>query len=200
MNYNLHPQINAALALVKPHDPTAFVGGGALRDSILGVSIKDIDIFVGPGFDPARFEEVTDLRLDDLQDHVDPTEYQDFFQGDLKDVFCFTPFAGALPVQIVQMARGMTIREQLDRFDFSFCQVAWDGSFLTVGSSFYPDIERKIAGYAHTDEHPSYCGSVRRAVRLSDRFPGWRFIMPGDYVIRHGAAVDRTSDRFGDLL
>jgi hypothetical protein len=171
-----------ALALVQQHDPSAFIGGGALRDLALGVFPKDVDIFCGPGFDVDAFGEANSqlLMLDQTRHTL---EYEEMF-SDLRAVYEFRLMDGPgglfehPPIQLIVMSRVWPIEEQLARFDFGACRAAFDGTAIQTHAAFGPDIAARTLTYMHTPEHPGYRHSMERAARLS-RWHGLRVVMPG---------------------
>lgn len=116
---------NAILDAIKDICPTAHIGGGAVRDSLLERPIRDIDLFLD--------DSVTDRAAKLMRSQFgfvkvgELTSYEQFSDPAVVRLAKFEKADETIPVCPVglKMPRGM--QDNLRRFDFGICMAAWDG-------------------------------------------------------------------------
>ena len=171
-----------ALAIVQCADPSALLGGGALRDTFLGRPVKDVDIFVGPEFNHWKLYEAargcvlkTQLHFGDYgPSRPDLPHISDIWELQLDGE------ASEPPLQIIKRDHKIDPYEFVSSFDFGFNQV---GLAMINGENryiytpaFWQDVRAKTATIQITARDPNHIRSVRRAKRLREKYPDFQFM------------------------
>lgn len=159
----------------------AVVGGGFIRDSLLGRPVKDIDVFVrdigAPGLRARRImAEHGRCKLTQAQ-----SEY--IGHGRVSGVFHMEEGPAGLPTDLILSdgywdgdGRGL-----ITAFDFGICQVAvalcLQGPLLTYTDAFLKDRTNETIT-VYRDE--SDTRTPARLARLLQKYPGWRVIPYSD--------------------
>ena len=128
---NIPAEALEALERVQTVDPYAILAGGVLRDSLFGKEVKDVDIFVGPGFGimdlQAVFQdEAVSVEFDVTSINNRDPSYGKGFGEQVEMVFRVEPwdyFAQKRPIQIIVRRDPIILDGVLADFDWSFCQI-----------------------------------------------------------------------------
>lgn len=151
---------------------SAVIAGGAVRDSLFGKPVKDIDIFVSK--EQAHF--ITEVFS------VEKNLYCGYINiPDVDGVFDIPVTHTELPVQIITMDEGMSPADRLHTFDFGFCQVAYDGKNIITTENFLNDYKNNTITLVYCENQHEYDRSMRRFERLKEKYP--------DHILR---AVDKN--------
>lgn len=168
------------LALVQQVDPFAILAGGALRDLDHGRPVKDLDIFVQPGFNHAAFEKLLPpgsywpvMRRADYASLVDVQS----IWGSYVELARPLEFAEYLPAQIIELNRPMSTFEIIGRLDFGLCQIGFDGTTLVRSPVYMTDSTNKTFTLVRIDDEVG-ARARRREERLSNKYSDFRFIYP----------------------
>lgn len=173
--------VEEALIAVKGAYPGAIVAGGCLRDAILGVPHRDIDIFVGPDFDPTKLPEAWAAFV--LSPETFVQDYAEHFAPRLKAVWglanCDGELLGPAAAQIIVMAEPIKLPELLADFDWGFCQIGGHTlSKLFCTDAFRADMNNNTATLTAKPGDPRMERMLRRGKEFQRRFPDRRFLVP----------------------
>lgn len=130
------------------------VAGGAVRDALMGVAPKDIDLFTTAKFDTAKLGEDFCSAADE-----EANLYKLFlrWEGDI----------GGQHVQIMQHPKAEFAKDLIDTFDWNVSRFAWDGTTLLEGMKL-SDIRKGGLLELHRLTFPQ--STLRRGYRFSERF------------------------------
>jgi hypothetical protein len=152
-----------------PHD--VVIAGGAIRDHLLGIPAKDLDLFVlNIGAEEAnqRFDAV-------LSDYGDARNVHKIING--------------LSCDMIFLDCAKTAQDVLNRFDLGICKVAWDGQSFLISEDFLRDArDRKITelNFDFVGGHRNRIitklaplGFTWRDARVSDVYETAEALLPG---------------------
>ena len=172
--------IDLVLRAVQVADPSAVVAGGCLRDTYLGEAFKDIDVFVGPGFDPDKLPYGWIATESASEEHV--ARYREFYATNLRRVLALDRINGngnpLPPVQIIERTHAILPTTVLESFDLGFCQIAYDGVCGYSTETFRRDMRDNTATCMLALDDPRMEHSKERAARFMARWPTRRFLYP----------------------
>lgn len=183
----LTPDISALLSRIQAIDPTAHIGGGYLRDTYFSRPIKDVDVF-------ANVEHVDALTNELRKTHpqvtetipVGEAERYETFDASVAGVIEFAGFrrlhvSSPTPVNLILRSDGLSIAENLARFDFGICRIAHDGTNLIVAPEFDADRMTRCFTLCKCENADQYVQSMRRYSRLVAKYQGWGLSVPGRF-------------------
>jgi hypothetical protein len=163
------------LKVPQRYDQNAHIAGGCLRDTLLQRPTKDIDLFAFNVFD----EVDRDFRANGF-------EIQHFRRGPLRSNPEITQLAeykspGGTIINLIGLSRPMTMKENLERFDFGICRIGFDGDIFP-----HPDFERdrkdKRFVLRRCDSREQFERSMMRVNRFSTKYPGWELVIPSEFL------------------
>jgi hypothetical protein len=126
---------------------SAVIAGGAIRDHILGVPVKDLDIFVMGLSDDAAREIFGAIRM-----------YVGYVDNSAGARTQYVSESG-IAVDLVFLHLDHP-KQVLDRFDLGICRVCWDGTTILATEDFHRDLtERTISQF-----YPSPSGHADRVM------------------------------------
>lgn len=168
--------------------PNAFIGGGAIRDNYLGLTPKDIDVFV-PVSSQEEFEEAIkrfDAKLHPI--HIcsaNIEEYDEWEKGRLLGVATVRWFG--VDVQFIARAGHVPGKEteMVSKFDGGCNQ-----AFYLLGQPIWTSgaCRKDWAEHTYTDVLGQNWSTQRRFDRFNERNPGkLRFVSHHEYLTNIGA-------------
>lgn len=172
---------------IQRKEPRAIIAGGALRDHYLGRPVSDLDIFVPVGGGDAA--GVVELDRPKLVHQV-PEPYM-IFDSEVRQIGLWaSDILDITPVNLIHVSDYVcTPWDQINRFDFGVCQIAYDGRQLHMTSAFCRDVSQKTFTYTRTSPtEAQHEQSMKRYARLQAKYAGWAMVDPRKPV-----------DLFGDL-
>jgi tRNA nucleotidyltransferase/poly(A) polymerase len=182
MQFNNKQAIDVLAKLHSGGFPSAIVAGGCVRDEIFGKPVKDIDVFVS-------YEDF-DNRLVNIQEVLGrevvlegDIDYEGGEDDEVQGVLTLEPHGDELPVQVIVLAPGMAPLDRVERFDFSFCQAAWDGKEVVTTCWFrgmYDFYLRRGFGFIilkHCESQHEFDRSMVRYERLKQKYPDWKLVV-----------------------
>ena len=122
----------------------AIIAGGAIRDHLLGLPVKDVDIFIS-GMPAQAAKQIF---------NADVVEYAGVEEA--KHQYVTTK---GLTVDLV-FSRFDNVPEVLAHFDLGICRIAWDGNTLLGTEDFHRDLTMKTV----TTFYPSSSGHSDRVM------------------------------------
>jgi hypothetical protein len=171
---------NDILKTIRGLDPTAHIGGGAVRDHLLNRPIKDIDLFL----DGAHVKEAARLMRSKFG-YVKVGEWKQYEMFSDPALFCLAKFEKAdetMPVCLIALKKPRGMQDNLRRFDFGICMAAWDGSDVYIAPEYTTDIERKTFTLCRADNRPQFNYSMSRFKKMTaDRYAGWKLVVPARF-------------------
>lgn len=148
----------------------AIVAGGCLRDADNGVPINDIDIYVPEGLAGSAYCALLDAGYERTK-----TIDQAYLTMDQTICSCvYWEKKDALPVNIIGVYNNTCkMQEQLDRFDFGICRIAYDGKMVLRDIKYQIDQANKTFTLRRHQSTLQEEYSLQRFERLSAKYPGW---------------------------
>lgn len=160
--------------------PTAHIGGGAVRDSLLDRPIRDIDLFLD--------DTVTDSATALMRSKFgyikvgEWTSYESFSDPAVVRLAKFEKADETIPVCLIGMNKPRGVRENIARFDFGVCMVAWDGDTVCTTPEYDADVRSKTFTLLRADNLPQFTYSMSRFEKLTaDRYAGWDLVVPSKF-------------------
>jgi len=170
------------LQLVYPRGH-AVVAGGYLRDMALGVSPKDMDVFLMA--DDA--EGISKEAIDAIEQAVGCVQWMisdgEYWQSG-SIIRCGVakqdPIGQAypIPVNVIVLRRGYLPKDDARMNDFGICQVWYDGFAMGATPAFFRDIEQQTFTLSVCENEAEFQRSMRRWLRLHEKYPAHRLVIP----------------------
>jgi hypothetical protein len=161
--------------------PEAHIGGGAVRDTILEKPIADIDVFMTD----KHVEEAAALLRSSCH-HVKVGEwkqYLGFSDPAMTRVAKFEKADETIPICIIGLLPDFANPEDnIARFDFGICMVAFNGQLITRAAKFDQDAEDHTFTLHRADNLSQYSYSMCRFEKITAaRYQGWSLVVPGEF-------------------
>lgn len=173
-NIKLSDDVLNKFSLIKKIHPEAILAGGALRDSVFGKPIKDIDIFIEFPF--SNFAELLNMKIERSAASIDYTLFDtDTHIKGIYDVFTRddTP-----PIQIIEL-ESLDIQALLSGFDWGFCQIGTkDCKSFIVTDHFMNDYNNNTATCVLESSDTRLKHSLKRGKKLFKKYPDKKFMTP----------------------
>jgi hypothetical protein len=189
--------LRALQPLASAKNPHAFIGGGALRDLLLGREPKDVDLFLsrdwlGLHALPDDVLEAWTLRSRGAPPEVDPDSWS-ASDDTICELYDFTHKSGTKYQAIIRLDQ-LGPAAMIRRFDFGVCQVAWDTVHgWTFTDAFVNDLQNKTFTVTPGALYPQ--ATLKRAELFKERFPDFTFDLT-----RAEEAMDRKRGPGGTYL
>ncbi len=155
----------------------AVLAGGAVRDTILGKQVKDLDIFVTatPGLRECLIREFG--AWDKIQDI--PEAYTKGMKG-VYSVLAFDPPSALRtpPINIILLRRARTPLEVVQRMDFGICQACHTLAFGTEATNAFL-VDAMQWTFTLVAPNADDARNMRRFRRLTKtKFRRWTLVIP----------------------
>jgi hypothetical protein len=192
----------AILAGLQQIDQKAHIAGGAVRDTLLGKAIHDIDIFAPNAIidEAARW-----LRLDHSYVKVGDWEmYEGFSDPAMTRVAKFERADAEIPVCLIGLkSEFASPHDNIGRFDFGICMASWDGEAVIRDTGFVMDAEAKRFTLYRADDLWQFTYSMSRYRKITrGRYAGWDLSIPetfaelaAEYALRQDYYYDDLGER-----
>jgi hypothetical protein len=177
------------LATVQRINKFAHIAGGAVRDTILEKPIKDIDLFLS---ESAADEAAQALRAEHGYVKVGEwKQYLGFSDPAIVRLAKFERADATIPVCLIGLSTNIhTIRDNIRRFDFGLCMVAWSGQDIVYSPQFHHDAEHRTFTLHRADNKEQYAYSMSRFKKITqDRYAGYGLSVP---LVFRGFAAEKT--------
>lgn len=147
------------------------IGGGALRDSILGRPIKDVDVLLR-----AKDHEHLDSEL---TTYVRPPiiVQHGYGRADMYGCWNVKEQLCGYDVQLI-LADFEDLHDLAHTFDIGLCRVTYDGTELYVSPEFTQDAADKAFRIRRADNQYELERSLRRVTRLQQKYPEFELDHP----------------------
>ena len=142
--------------------PTAVIGGGCLRDLWFDKPVKDIDIFI--------CNTTNERQLDYIEGKI--LVKQTYNYGNLSNIEVTrvvdegTRIDG-IPVELIFINNP----DVMGRFDFSICQIMYDGDLVEYTSEFLQSTITNNIKLLRCDNKKQFDRSMKRFDRLKEKYP-----------------------------
>jgi hypothetical protein len=185
--YPLPADWSIALEIIRLRFPDAVIAGGALRDTLLGREVKDIDVFASHPYGWSNAHDI--ISWTDWADRMlGPSYYviheglaQEYSEG-LYGVVCAIEIDAAVtrprPIQLIMLDTPVTLETVVERIDFGLCRVSHDGTTLFQHPDFVHDVNNRFFTLRRSENEAQYDRSCRRFRRLNEKYPGWPMVDP----------------------
>ena len=171
---------NAILSTIKGLDPTAHIGGGAVRDSLLKRPIRDIDLFLDDAFTDSA-SKLMRSKFDFVK-VGEWVRYELFSDPAVARLAKFEKADETIPVCLVGLKEACGMQDNLRRFDFGTCMAAWDGDTVYTAPEYTIDTNKKTFTLCRADNLTQFSYSLSRFHKLtSDRYAGWELVVPAQF-------------------
>lgn len=173
------------LADIQRVAPVSIIAGGALRDLIHEVEPKDIDIFVSAG------EDTIENRLLEIEWALNTHGYERhrahvmgyISGGEVTKSVEFRGPEGMIPVNVIVTPAPRLDLDWIERFDFTVCQIAFDGERVFSTHACDADHRAKVFRFTREDDMER---SQMRVERIMQRYPDWTIVYPPAYTATLG--------------
>jgi hypothetical protein len=158
----------------------AVVSGGYLRDTRLGIEPKDMDVFItnAPGLSTEQLRANVQAALGlPTRVQFDIPEYVGFEVERILDVMVDGGFG--VPIQVIELATGLSPNTRAAINDFGLCQVWMDISGIAQETAeFTRDLAQKTFTLLSAPDESQHRRSLRRWERLEPKLAplGFRFV------------------------
>ncbi|QDB71005.1 hypothetical protein bb8_p30 [Bordetella phage vB_BbrP_BB8] len=165
------------------------IGGGALRDSILGRPIKDVDVLL-------RAQDHSTLDSERTQYVRPPIIVQHGYgRADMHGCWNFRQQICGYDVQLI-LADFEDLHDLAHTFDIGICRVTYDGKELYVTPEFEEDAAAKMLQIRRADNQYELTRSFKRARRLQEKYPEYGvYLTVASYCLTCGGTVVEGSFR-----
>jgi hypothetical protein len=164
---------NSILGTIRTLCPTAHIGGGAVRDTLLERPIKDVDLFLGQ----STLQDAAKLLRSDFG-FVKVGEwarYEMFSDPAVVAVGKFEKADETIPICLIGLSSPLNMQNNTCRFDFGACMAAWDGREVYTAPEYKADVEAKTFTLCRADNQAQFAYSMSRFRKLTaSRYEGWK--------------------------
>lgn len=140
------------------------IGGGSLRDTILGAPIKDVDIFLRAKDHNYTLDSELTKRI-----RCSP-QTAAYGRADMHGAWDFIPTIGGYPVQLI-LADFENLEDLAHTFDIGLSRVTYDGERLYASPEFLQDAEDKAFRIRRADNGYELARSLKRVQRHLEKYP-----------------------------
>jgi hypothetical protein len=168
---------NPMLSAIRALDPTAHIGGGAVRDTLLERPIKDIDVFLHDGHsdEAARLlrSQFGFVKVGEWK------QYLGFSDPAIARLAKFEKADETTPISLIGLSAEVEgIEDNLSRFDFGICMAAWTGEKIITMPKYRRDLEAKSFTLWRADNYHQFAYSMSRFDKITrDRYAGWQLVV-----------------------
>lgn len=154
------------------------IGGGALRDSVHGRPIKDVDVFL-------RSMDYQNGLDSPLTKRVPASEFVlKYSRKDMYGAWDFIQRISGYDVQLI-VADFVTYKDLAGTFDLGLSRITYDGR-LYVHSDFLQDSEDQAFRILRADTIHDARRSLKRIERLQQKYPEFRHIVTATEALALG--------------
>ena len=136
--------------MVQEKNGPCIIAGGAIRDTVLGAHVKDVDVFISKAnFKTSNIQTAVSgsWNLDSISSKAKfERAYESYMIDDMHDIR-----VDPLPVQIIVLK--CDPEEYVTKcFDYGICKVWYDGQYTKFHNDFITDVNNKLITRVITDE------------------------------------------------
>lgn len=200
MDSSLLPTVwKSVLNKIQSVFPNAIIAGGALRDTVLDLEVKDVDIFIhnvddvlfsvadirellGVPPDESDTASVTMCRLDGYNILSNRRKISNLINVSLGGVLYQLVFVSMPPIRYVD-----------ECFDFGLCKIYFDGTVLKLFDEFQHDLDNQqitLLG-AFTERELARSVFAHRQ-QIIKKLPGWKVVIHHSVLLAEESASDNS--------
>lgn len=160
---------NEILEVVRWEFPTSHpvIGGGSLRDTILGAPIKDVDVFLRAKDHNYTLDSELTKRI-----RCSP-QTAAYGRADMHGAWDFLQTIQGYPVQLI-LADFENLEDLAHTFDIGLSRITYDGERLYASPEFIQDAADKAFRIRRADNAYELARSLKRVERHLGKYPGFR--------------------------
>lgn len=149
------------------HPSTMMVAGGAVRDTLMGVEVKDIDLFIECDDLDSRLIKHAIALLGGTVVAQDATATDNPYEGAFKVTTIKSPKFDQL-IQLIQVA---DLRDHLNTFNIGLSKVSYNADGLQLSKEFLTDVKNKTLTVSGKVEDIEY------VKRISKKYPHLKLVV-----------------------
>lgn len=159
-------QFDKILEVVRWEFPSSHpvIGGGAIRDSILGRPIKDVDVFLRAKDHNYSLDSELTKRI-----RCSPQTLA-YGRADMHGAWDFLQHIEGYPAQLI-LADFENLEDLAHTFDIGLSRVTYDGERIYVSPEFTQDVHDKAFRIRRADNPHELERSLRRVQRHLEKYP-----------------------------
>ena len=172
-----HPSWDRLLKVAQEIDPAAHIAGGAVRDYLLGKTIRDHDLFTTAS--------TVGLVSHTLFPYQAPDNYEgpEYFVA-FPDIAASIEFSDIRNgrVNIIGLNSPYGMRSNVNRFNFGLNRVGYDGKEFYITPEFVRDLQNKtftLRGGLTTEQ--LRLNIEKWEFFLQSKYPDYRLVLPPEY-------------------
>ena len=171
---NFWQRIRTELQAANRWTPDVMIAGGCIRDWMLGLEPKDIDVFMLlPEGEAPRLPEGNGWEVDPEQPQAPENQGVPGYGGVTRITSIFNWRKQGQPVQIIQLQRDTNLTDYVWGFDIDVCMGRWDQNGLNIPNSMARDLEDKVI-HTNVESENTYQRADRFLRKVSQVEAGWR--------------------------
>jgi hypothetical protein len=176
---NMLNHYNPMLTAIRALCPTAHIGGGAVRDSLLGRQIKDVDVFLSDAaFGAAARLLRSEFGYAKTGGWVAGPGWVAASNGVVRSS-SFERWDGDTPIQMIGLRPARDMATNCSRFDFGACMCAWNGTTTYLAPEFERDAANRTFTLTRAPDAKSFAVSMNRFARITKgRYADWTLVVP----------------------
>lgn len=150
------------------------IAGGAIRDTLLGKPVKDIDILVGQHANLTREQSIN--MIQEFSDYE--AEPMGNASGYNSDVWRVPPFQDEFPLPIEIILLDSSLDARLDSFDYDICKVAYNRNGLMLSTQFVRAVETATIRPLEGRLLSPWGNETNHLARIREKYPeseGWKY-------------------------
>jgi hypothetical protein len=174
-------QYQPILEGVQAIEPLAHIAGGAVRDTILGRPIKDIDVFLNYQHTDT-VAQMLHSKFGYVKETREWTKYQNLSDPVVVDAINLEKADETIPLNLIGLDEPKTMQMNVERFDFGICMAAWNGEKVYTAPQFETDVKNKTFTLSRADNQEQFAYSMSRFKKLTtDRYRGYILSVPLEF-------------------
>lgn len=167
--------------------PEAAIVGGALRDLVHGVPVKDVDIFVT---DSPKLREALGVVFPQGYKTVLHPNSCDYIDSLADVTSVYEGVRHGVEFQIIAVRDQASVEDFVARIDFGICRIGYDGSAAYHPESFIRDVQNKTFTLLRSDDAAQFNRSLERYDRLQAKYPKHTLVVQPEFEHLLPATID----------
>lgn len=162
-----------------PTDSAVHIAGGAVRDTILGRDIRDVDFFLDDTCSDAATPLLRALGYVKLGEW---RQYEMFSDPNIARVAKFEKADETIPLCLIGLKGPCTPERNVARFDFGICMAHYDGDTPITTDAFDQDADNKTFTLLRADNSSQFAYSMVRHQKLTaTRYRDYQLMVPREF-------------------
>jgi hypothetical protein len=172
--------------------PSAYLAGGAIRDFDNQRQVKDLDVFFTETGDQFAFSALEDslAKLGYFYRTQCNGQYMDGAANEVEGTTTYLSTEGQPELNLIQLAPDFNSAGIIERVDFGLCQIGADCLGVTYTPAYEFDRTNQVLTLTRAESVDGVRRSLKRYVRLSQKYVGWELRVPEEFKALVAAAED----------